>query len=121
MRNRIVAFQNKLFNSAPAYPQQYAAPYYPTVGTVNPDGSWTFFTTMQQMYQSNFVNPDGSPRNNDYVSFAGYYGDDARLSLLEAAQLGMPGATTALDYLMAQPGMVDYINSASGWAIVGPS
>ena len=26
-----------------------------------------------------------------------------------------------LDYLMAQPGMVDYINSASGWAIVGPS
>jgi len=111
---RMVAFQNKLFNSGPNYPREYAAPYYPQVGTYDTAGNWTFFTSMQQVFDANDRNPDGSIIPVDQPEeFQGYYGRDARLSLMTATRLGMLGAQDAYDYLMQELGT----NIQPGYAI----
>jgi hypothetical protein len=109
LRDRMVAFQLKLFTSEPDYPRDCACPYYPAVGTYDASKAWTPFTTMRQVFD-NSINSPGQ--------FAGYYGVDARLSLQSAIAVGLPRAQESLDYLMAQPGMPDDLVSRAGWALV---
>jgi hypothetical protein len=109
LRDRIVAFQLKLFTSEPDYPRDCACPYYPSVGTYDASGVWTPFTTMRQMYDNSI---------DIQVPPAGYYGADARLSLQSAVALGLPRAQESLDYLMAQAGMPDDLVSRAGWALI---
>jgi hypothetical protein len=56
-----------------------------------------------------------------FSPFAGAYGIDGRLSLLIDAKRGMPGASDSATWLMTQAGMVDYVNSRSGFAVDGAS
>jgi hypothetical protein len=51
---------------------------------------------MAQMHQENLAG--GQSYANPFV----YYGRDARLSLMTAIEIGLPGARTAYDYLMPQ-------------------
>jgi hypothetical protein len=95
LRDRIVAFQLKLFTSGPAWPREYCCPYYPAIGKglqSNPQ----FFTTMAEMLQNNY--PNGAPPQ----PIAGYYGSDAHVSLVTAIKLNLPGAQAADDWLRPQ-------------------
>jgi len=92
-RDAIARFQLKLFNSEPDYPRAQGAPYIVAVGV--PDASrtvsgFTFFPTMAQIW----AGTKGQER-----PFAGYYGPEARMSLLVGIQNGWPGAQSAYDYL----------------------
>jgi hypothetical protein len=117
LENRIVAFQLKLFTSAPSYKPAYAGPYVLAVGLVDANGNRTMFTQLKQAFDTTYQNPTDGTYPPTTTPFAGYYGEDARLALMFAVTQGMTGAQDALDYLMSQPGMVDYINKAAGWAI----
>lgn len=100
LRARIVDFQLRLFRSAADYPREYAAPYVLRIGAVGSGGDWTPFTGMAAVFAANYRAADGSvvPPNQ----FSGYYGIDARLSLLQAIRLGRPGAQEAYDWLLPQ-------------------
>jgi hypothetical protein len=82
--------QLRFFTSAPDFPRFQGAPYAIPYGTLNADNSVTFFTTMAQF------KPGAIAAHRD---FAGYYGPEARLSLMEARERGRAGAQGALDYL----------------------
>ena len=58
-----------------------------------------------------------------FPQFAGAYGIEARLGLLLASDRGIEKvkADASLQYPMAQPGMVDYVNRRPGFAILAPS
>lgn len=115
VRDKVVAFQNKLFNSGSAFPRQDAAPYVIPVATWNSNGSMTPYTTISQAYAGTTTRP-----------FQGYYGPDARLLLMIARRLGMSGADSAYTYLFDFIGNQIYVNGVSdlanraGWAIAYP-
>lgn len=109
-RDMITHLQVSLF-ADPAL-RDGAAPYVLPVGLQTPPGSMNinWYTTIGQMYQGT-------------VQFAGYYGVDARLSLLSAIENGVPGAQEAYDYLnpfLAVDPFVDDmpdLGYRAGWAI----
>ncbi|WP_154673826.1 PKD domain-containing protein, partial [Singulisphaera acidiphila] len=110
LRNRIVDFQLKLFTSGPAYAREQAAPYYLTVGRILPGGTWEYFATMDDLFKQNFGTTQSTER-----PFTGYYGTDARITLILAANQGLAGAQDAYDWLTPQ--ILSDIKSRSGWAI----
>jgi all-beta uncharacterized protein/VCBS repeat protein len=81
--------QLKFFTSDPDYPRTEGAPYAIPYGNMN-GTSVTFFTTMAQFTPGALAN---------HRDFAGYYGPEARLSLMEARERGGAGAQAAYDYL----------------------
>ena len=81
--------QLRFFTSEPDYPRLEAAPYAIPYGTLN-GSTVTFFTTMAQ-----FV-PGAVAAHCD---FAGYYGPEARIAIIEARERGGAGAQEACDYL----------------------
>ncbi len=119
MRDRIVAFGVKLFSSSPDYPREYAAPGWPVVGTIEKSGNSEtrrYLQTMKELFQSNYG------KGEEPYPFEGYYGADARLSLMIGIQQGMPGAREACDFL--SPRIGDDLSSRAGWALgfdPGPS
>ncbi|OGE73590.1 MAG: hypothetical protein A3C49_00015 [Candidatus Doudnabacteria bacterium RIFCSPHIGHO2_02_FULL_42_25] len=99
-RNRIAAYQLKLFNSeAVGYPRAHAAPYYPSTGTMSDENTITWIPTMGELYTFNIAN---NPNFGPADLFSGYYGPDARISLIIAIKAGMPGAQEAYDWLMTK-------------------
>ena len=88
LKKKIVEFQNKLFNS-PEWPRQEAASYYLIVK----DASGNYYTTLSQVHQA--TQSGGGLKNQ----FQGYWGVDARLSLMMGIRMGLPGAQSSYDYL----------------------
>lgn len=115
LEEMMAAFQLRLFTSDPDYPREYAAPYWIVVGTIEEGNVWTYFETMAEIWAASFVNPDTTVIPPD--PFAGFYGIDARLSLLLAIAKGWAGAQDAYDYLMAQDGMTAFVHERAGFAI----
>ena len=91
--------QLRFFTSEPDYPRFEGAPYAIPYGTLS-GSTVTFFTTMAQF------KPGGVANHRD---FAGYYGPEARLSIMEAQERGGTGAQGAYDYLWP------YIGSAASY------
>lgn len=81
--------QLRFFTSEPDYPRFEGAPYAIPYGTLS-GSTVTFFTTMAQFKPSALAN---------HRDFAGYYGPEARLSIMEARERGGAGAQAAYDYL----------------------
>lgn len=82
-----------------------AAPYLMPVGSRNPPGGSTvWYTDYRQTY-------------NGPNQFAGYYGVDARISLLLGEWLNMADARLAINWLFSQPGMANDLANRSGWYV----
>ncbi len=99
LRDRLADFQLKLFTGGKDYPRDYAAPYYPLVGTIDKANKITFFTTMKELFEATNRKPDGTlwppvPFND--------YGRDARLALMISIQQGKKEAKVPYDWLMTQ-------------------
>src|SRR3990167_902994 len=107
-RDRIVSYQLKLFNSEPGYPRGHAAPYYPVTGLVQADGTVSWFTNMTDLYNWNVAN---NPYFGPADLFSGYYGPDARISLIIAIKLGLPNAQSSYDWLMTKLNPSDFTGS----------
>jgi hypothetical protein len=118
-RNQIAQFQLSLFTS-PNYNWQYAGPYVLAVGNVVPGGV-QYYTSLTQVFNSTY--PPGTPP----TPFRGYYGEDARLSLMTAVENNWAGAQAAYDELFAVIGQpapgasLSSLAQAPGWAIALPS
>src|SRR5262245_3988364 len=87
--------QLRFFTSEPDDPRFEGAPYaipYGTSDATKTQGPTAYFTTMAQ-----FV-PGVVNLLNDR-DFAGYYGPEARISIMEARERGAAGAQAAYDYL----------------------
>jgi hypothetical protein len=117
MMDREVKFQLSLFQS-PDWPIQFAAPGWPSVGhQATPSDPITYYTTLSQVYQAT------SAYEGTIPPFVGYYGEDARLSLMIAMQRGFAGAQAAYDYLNPIEAQQVYLHGVSdlawraGWAI----
>jgi len=125
-RDAIARFQLKLFTSDPDYPRAQAAPYIVAVGVPGASATlsaFTFYTSMAQIWSAT----QGQER-----PFAGYYGPEARMSLLVGIQNGWPGAQAAYDYLWpflgtattycpdGGPNIPD-LACRAGWALALPS
>ena len=125
-RDAIAKFQLKLFTSDPDYPRAQAAPYIVAAGVPGASAtlsSFTFYTSMAQIWTAT----QGQER-----PFAGYYGPEARMSLLVGIQNGWPGAQAAYDYLWpfigststfcpdGGPSIPD-LACRAGWALALPS
>lgn len=82
-------FQLKFFASEPDYPRFEGAPYAIPYGTLS-GSTVTFFSTMAQFKPAALAN---------HRDFSGYYGPEARLSIMEARERGGAGAQAAYDYL----------------------
>lgn len=87
--------QLRFFTSDPDFPRSEAAPYAIPYGTLNGDNSVTVFTTMAQFKAAAVA---------AHRDFAGFYGPEARLSVMEARERGRAGAQGALDYLWTSLG-----------------
>jgi all-beta uncharacterized protein len=88
-RDAVNDLQLKFFTSEPDYPRLEGAPYAIPYGTLN-GTSVTFFTTMAQFAPGAIAN---------HRDFAGYYGPEARLAIIEARERGGTDAQAAYDYL----------------------
>src|SRR5262249_831421 len=94
-RDAVNDLQLKFFTSEPAYPRFEGAPYaipYGTTDGTQIQGPTTYFTTMAQ-----FV--PGVVDLGNHRDFAGYYGPEARIAIMEARERGGAGAQAAYDYL----------------------
>lgn len=109
LRNALALYQLTLFTSPPSgYDTTYATGSN-FVGTCNSAGTnRVYYTTLEQVYNASYSVFAPPP-------FAGYYGVDARLSLMIAIAQGMTGAQAAYNYLDPQI-QSNYANRA-GWAI----
>ena len=114
LRDEIASFQLELFTSGLDYPRDYAAPYYPTVGRILTDGTTQYFNTIGEIFIATNTNTDGT--TNPPVPFNGYYGVDARLSLMIALDEGLSGAQDAYNYLVPQ--IATDLTQRAGWSIL---
>jgi hypothetical protein len=118
--DRILRFHVLLFNS-PDWPRHEAAPYYVVVAN-KPDGAppqW--LPTLAEIYKATTALYGAGP--GGFPAFDGAYGIEARLALMLAADRGIDKAKAeaSLQYLMAQPGMVSYVNRRAAFAILNAS
>ena len=103
-RNAADDLQLRFFTSDPEYPRSEGAPYAIPYGTAR-DGSVTFFARMAEF------RPGAVAAHRD---FAGYYGPEARLAIMEARERGGAGAQAAYDYLWTFIGTGDSYCATSG-------
>jgi uncharacterized protein DUF4082 len=108
-REAIARFQLKLFMSGPDYPRAQAAPYVVAVGTPN-GSSFLYFATMTEIW----AGTRGQER-----PFAGYYGPEARMTLMIGVERGWVGARAAYDYLwpFIGTGNPSDLAQRAGWAL----
>jgi hypothetical protein len=117
LRDRLADFQLRLFTT-PGFDRSYAGPYTLVVGKKKDGGGIEYLKTLAEVYRATYGDPPAKA-----TSFAGYYGVDARLSLIIARQNGWAGAQDAYGFLFPQltrpsndlpiPDLV----KRSGWAI----
>jgi hypothetical protein len=114
-----------LSSEADGYPPVYGAPYYPRVATRQPGGAnaaINYFDTMAEVFFYNHGDGAGYPPNDTQPGhrlpqpMVGYYGVEARLSLVLGVKNGVPKAREALDWLTAFGGAAD-VHARSGFAI----
>ncbi len=119
MRDRIVKLQLRLFNSEPeGYRRTHAGAYVLAVGTRS-GRDIKYFDNIGEVFKV-------TDKYGNHRPFQGFYGPEARLMLMIAKRLGLPGATEGLQYLMSSAGedgvtMVSDLNRRSGWAIADGS
>jgi PKD repeat protein len=120
-RDKIVKFQIKLMNS-PDYPRDYGAPYLIAVGSRDSSGNVTYYTSMSQVYDNTYFSG-----GLDKTDIPGWYGVDARLSLMIGIENGFAGAQSAYDWLNPQIATQPFDNgipdlsARAGWAIALPN
>jgi hypothetical protein len=118
--DQIAKFQLSLFTS-PDYNWQYAGPYDLAIGDVTASGGVNYYTSLKEVFNKTY--PPGTPPE----PFRGYFGEDARLSLMIGIENGWSGAQQAYDKLFAvigQPagnGGLSSLAQSPGWAIAPPS
>jgi hypothetical protein len=120
MLDRIVRLHVLLFNS-PDWPRHQAAPYYLVVADKLDDAAPAIWMpTLAAVYKATtaLYGPEGG-----FPAFDGAYGVEARIALMLASDRGIDKAKAdaSLQYLMAQPGMVNYVNRRAGYAVADPS
>jgi hypothetical protein len=120
LRDRVARLHLRLLTSeAEGYPRKYGAPYLLIVGTKTPDGRYEYFRTLRELFAATYGDPPGAPVPINTV------GPEARMMLIIAMKLGLPGAAEAIDYLMAQsyagvPFATELARRA-GWAVAPPA
>jgi hypothetical protein len=118
-RNQIAQFQLSLFTST-SYDWHYAGPYVLAIGDVTANGV-RYYSSLEQVFDKTY--PPGTPPE----PFRGYFGEDARLSLMIGIENHWAGAQQAYDKLFAiigQPasnGGLSSLAQDAGWAIAPPS
>lgn len=108
---RIAKFQARMFISEPDYPQRYASPYYPIIGTRN-GTTPIFFTSMKQIFDASYGRPPADPQ-----PWEGYYGPETRILMMLGKPRRIPGAQEGLDYIASRTGVLGDMNKRSGWAL----
>jgi hypothetical protein len=103
-RNAANDLQLRFFTSEPEYPRSEGAPYAIPYGTAR-DGSVAFFSRMAEFRPGAVAN---------HRDFAGYYGPEARLAIMEARERGGAGAQAAYDYLWSVIGTGESYCATSG-------
>jgi methionine-rich copper-binding protein CopC len=93
LQNALGEFTLSLFTSS-EYPEAYGAPLWLYIGTMNSNGTITYFTSLSQVLSANFGNPLGPP-----PPIAGYDGKDARLALMVDVVKNLAGAEAAYSYI----------------------
>lgn len=122
-RDQVVTLQTELFVN-PSYSRAYAAPGRLVIGQVSVDGNSTqYFTSLSQVLAA--TRPGIAPS-----TFTGYYGVEARLTLLIGIASGADGPTgyggkirAALNFLnnrVRHPGMFNDPLERSGFGLSGP-
>ena len=112
-RDAIAKFQLRLFTSEPEFPRQHAAPNVVGVGA-STSTAFTYYTSMSQIWAATQAHTR---------PFPGYYGPEARLTLMIGVERGWPGARGAYDYLWPFIGVNPYwgtlpdLAQRAGWAI----
>jgi hypothetical protein len=141
---RLAKFELKLFTSdADGFPREWAGTYVFAIGTHSdqdpPPVDWendviTYYDTLEEVLEAT-QSVMGFNEVDEFViafqrPFEGFYGPEARLMLMVARGLALPGAQEAYDFLMGhaftewpdgRPGggetMMHDLNERSGWAI----
>ena len=122
LRDRICRWIIKEFTSdAEGFDHTYGVNYVSAVGTNTTPGDMSSavipFTNMGQVFNANFPAPIESDVNGNYHhsvnSGRGWTGPDTRLALVVAAQVGLPGANTALNQVWNDLGVAIYVNNTS--------
>jgi hypothetical protein len=118
--DQIAKFQLSLFTSQ-SYNWQYAGPYVLAIAGVTASGGVNYYNSLQQVFAATY--PPGTPAE----PFRGYFGEDARLSLMLAVANNWPGAQQAYNELFGiigapAPGVsLSSLAQSPGWAIASPS
>lgn len=118
LRDRVVKLQLRLFTSeSEGYKASYAGAYVLAVGTKSGQNI-NYFNTIGEMFRI-------TDKFGNFREFEGYYGPEARLMLMIAVRLGLPGASAAYESLNAHTGadgvsMKADLAKRSGWAIAMP-
>jgi hypothetical protein len=117
LRDRIVKLQLKLFSSEQdGFARSHAGAYVLAVGTRSGQ-SVTYFPTIGEVFRI-------THKYGNFRPLEGYYGAEARLMLLIAKRLHLPGAAESYAYLMSHEAdgvtMRGDLGRRSGWAIAGP-
>jgi hypothetical protein len=127
LRDRIVTLALGLFTN-PQWPRDHMKqmPYLLAagrwIGQPQYEGSRIeYFQTFAEMATHTFSLVDSTGAPSMLRPFEGFYGPEARLLLMIAERLGLPGATDAINALMKDTGngttMIADLNVRSGWAI----
>jgi hypothetical protein len=119
-RDKIARFQLSLFQS-PEFPRDYACPYLLAVGDQSPTGDVKYYRSLAQVFKNTYF-----PGGLDKTDIPGWYGVDARLSLMIGITNGWPGAQAAYDWLHPQIAVRPHVDGIpdlcrrAGWAIALP-
>ena len=114
LRDRIVKLQLKLFSSErEGFARSHAGAYVLAVGTRS---GWdvTYFPTIAEVFRV-------TEKYGNFRPLEGYYGPEARLLLMIAKRLELPGAADSYQYVMSHStegvSMLTDLSRRSGWAI----
>ncbi|MDR2139024.1 MAG: hypothetical protein LBP50_05715, partial [Tannerella sp.] len=117
MRDRILTLALASLGSAPDFPREYAAMYWPAVGK-REGAVINYFETWKEIFDANFRNADGSP--NPPPAWEGAYGNEMHVLMILAKQAGLPGAASTLEWVDYEAGngtMIGSLNARAAYAL----
>lgn len=113
LRDGLLAFQVKLFSSAPEYPIEYGAPYRLLVGKTAADGTPLYYGTLGEMLDATWPVKDGKRKPHDPMPTD--WGAAARSTLVLAMDRGSQEAVIAYGYF--HPKVAAFLAGHPGFAI----
>jgi hypothetical protein len=122
MRNRILTLALASLHSAPYFPPEYAAMYWPAIGTRTETGHIRYFSAWEEIFDANFRNEDGSPKSPP--TWAGGYGNEMHMLMALAKQADLPNAASSLawvDHEVANGAMIESLNARAAYALLDNS